>query len=259
MGRFWNFLSNSNAPDGKLPLIHTTDLFCFRQIRNNEKLQPMECDVYKGEKLLYFFYGRPSYRPHGQKQTITAKAFLPVCFVMSREFADCAMRIMPFDTGAFSRKMMHPPMHEAMKLEEFELVADSNAPMRIVKIFYETEYNYYRAHAKPSVENYDEFDDLEIDSYFRLLHHRANTEFDDRVTAIEIQLNSSVILAGYVHAVILPKPYLGKHGIAQQVEKWGGIAIPYNVKEEFIPREVQGAIFDRLTDFFEQKGFLERK
>jgi hypothetical protein len=33
-----------------------------------------------------------------------------------------AVRILPFDSGAFERRMMHPPMHEAMHKEEFELV-----------------------------------------------------------------------------------------------------------------------------------------
>jgi len=112
------------------------------------------------------------------------------------------------------------------------------------------------AKAKPSIDNYDEFEDLEVDSYFRLLHHRSNTEFDDRVTAIEIQVNRPVTLAGNMHAVILPKPYLDRPGIVQQVHGWGGIAIPYNVKEEFVPRELQGAVFDRLTDFLEQEGFF---
>jgi hypothetical protein len=256
MSRFWDFVSTIDAPGGKLPLVHATDLFCFREILKAERLEPADCNVYTGQKLMYFFYGRPSYRPHAQKATVTVKSLLPICLVMSRGVASDAVRIMPFDTGAFHRKMMHPPMHDRMKLEDFELTGAVTAPMQLISIFYDSARRYYEAKAKAKVDKYDEFEDLEIDSYFRLLHHRANTEVDDRVTAIEIQLNSPLCLVGCVHAAILPKPYFDRPGIVNQVEQWGGVAIPYHVKEEFVPRELQGAIFDRLTDFLDSKGFL---
>jgi hypothetical protein len=176
---------------------------------------------------------------------------------MSREIADHALRVMPFDTGAFAREMMHPPMHDRMKLGDFELTGAMNAPMKLINIFHDDERNYYEARAKPKVAGYDEFEDLEIDSYIRLLHHRPNTETDDRVTTIEIQLNNPLDLTGVVLAVILPKPYLDRKGIADQVEKkWGGVAILYNFKEEFVSREVHGAVFQRLTDFLEQQRLL---
>ena len=143
-----------------------------------------------------------------------------------------------------------------MELDHFELAVAANAPMQVVNLFYGSERDYYDARAKPTIGGYDEYDDLEMDSYFRLLHHRANTEFDDRVSAIEIQLKDPVSLTGCVHAAILPKPYLNHPGIAKQIDEWGGVAIPYNVKEEFVPKELQGAIFDRLTDFLEQEGFF---
>lgn len=258
MGRFWDFVQSANALPGQLPLVHATDMFCFRDIRRDGQLRPTECAVYN-QPLLYFFYGRPSYRPHATKQTITAKALLPVCFVMSRALMKNAIRMLPFDSGAFSSKRMHPPMHEKMAAADFELVVDINAPMRVVDMFYGNERSYFDAKARPSIQTYDQFNDLEIDSYFRLLSYRSNADTDDRLSAIEIQLDKPVDLIGHVHAVVLPKPYLDKDGILQQIESWGAFGIPYNVKEEFIPREVQGSIFDRLTDFFEQENLLARR
>jgi hypothetical protein len=112
MGRFWDFLKDAKPPPGELPLIHNTDLFFFRQIRLSEKLKPSDCDVYKGEKLLYFFYGRPSYCAHVNLGTVTARALLPICLVLSRSVIAQATRIVAFDSGAFARQYMHPPMHE---------------------------------------------------------------------------------------------------------------------------------------------------
>jgi hypothetical protein len=116
-------------------------------------------------------------------------------------------------------------------------------------MFYSSEEDYYMTRPKVRIDPYNEYEDFEIDSYFRLLHHRSNTPFDDRVTAIEIQTRAPVHLPGPIEAAILPKPFLDQRGIVEQIQSWGGIAIPYNVKAEFIPREIQGAIFDRLTDF----------
>ncbi len=92
---------------------------------------------------------------------------------------------MPFDTGAFHNEMMHPPMHDAMKMNEFELVVHPSAPVRVIKMFYGSERRYFDAKPK-SISDiiYDEYNDLEVNSYVRMLHHRANSPSDDRVSAI---------------------------------------------------------------------------
>lgn len=138
MARFWDFINNAIPDLGKLPLIHNTDLFYFREIRTKGRLLPTECPVYD-EQLLYFFYGRPSYRPHAKLETVTANAFLPICLVMSRTILNKAMRMVAFDTGAFSNRMMHPPIHDGMDKSEFELSVSPDAPMKLIKIFYACE------------------------------------------------------------------------------------------------------------------------
>jgi hypothetical protein len=254
MGRFWQFIRDINPDPGRLPLIHNTDLYCFREIRATDQLSPMDCNVYEGEKLLYFFYGRPSYRLNANHDTVTAKALLPVCLIMSRSILTDAARMLALDSGAFHKKMMHPPMHEKMVKDDFELGVSADAPMRLIKMFYLSEEDYYMTRPKVRIDPYNEYDDFEVDSYFRLLHHRSNTPYDDRVTAIEIQTSTPVDLPGKIDAAILPKPFLDQPGIVTQIESWGGVAIPYNVKAEFIPREIQGAIFEKLTDFLRLRG-----
>jgi hypothetical protein len=139
-----------------------------------------------------------------------------------------------------------------MAKEDFELAVAPDAPTKLIHMFYGDEDRYFRAKPQPSITGYDEFEDLEVDSYFRLLHHRSNSPFDDRVTAVEIQTPVPVSLPGAIRAAILPQPYLDRPGILEQIEGWGGIAIPYHVSEEFIPDRIQGAIFERLTDFLIQ-------
>jgi hypothetical protein len=104
---------------------------------------------------------------------------------------------------------------------------------------------------------YDEYDDLEVDSYVRMLHHRADSPSDDRVSAIEIQVQAPVDISGRILAAILPKPYFDRPGIQAQVESWNAVPIPYHVKEEFRPREAHAAISERLTIFLEKNKVLE--
>jgi hypothetical protein len=46
MGRFWEFVSTAGtATAGKLPLVHATDLYHFRDIQHDSTLVPSDCDV----------------------------------------------------------------------------------------------------------------------------------------------------------------------------------------------------------------------
>ena len=89
---------------------------------------------------------------------------------------------MPFDTGAFHNNRLHPPFHKAMEKVAFGLDVAKDAPGRLINLFYGSDKDYYNSRPKGMLGiPHDEYDDLEIDSYFRLLHHRSDSESDDRV------------------------------------------------------------------------------
>jgi hypothetical protein len=164
---------------------------------------------------------------------------------------------MPFDSGAFHRKMMHPPMHDAMNLADFELSPGANAPMRLIELFYGNENAYYNASVeRRDMPNYSQIDDLEFDSYLKLVAYHPNREYDERVTALEYQFRDPVKLHGTADAVILPVAFFDYPGVLTQIESWGAIPIHYHSSKKFIPRDLQGAIFDRLTEYLLDKGTL---
>ncbi len=254
MYSFWEFIKDVNAGSGTLPLVHSTDLFRFKKIARDELLKVRSCDVYDGQSLLYFFYGKPAYRLHIEQKTLGARAFAPVCLVFNQTLADQAIRIMPFDSGAFDAKMTHPPMHPDMALAEFELAIHANAPMKLIKVFFETESNYFDG--LPVPVGYEPYDNLHVDSFYRLIRLGGNRDFDDRISAIELQLDSNITLTNKVDAVILPGPYLDRPGVAEQIEGWGAAAFPYDIQETFRPLEIYGAILNRLRDFYRYRGLL---
>ena len=256
MNEFWKFLSDASVAPGKLPLVHTTDVHGFKKIEVANTLQPQPCPVY-GESLLYFFYGRPAYRAHRTVETTTAKAFAPVCFIMSDQLDDAVRRIMPFDSGAFHNGLMHPPMHPDVPLKEYELAVDANAPMKLIKVFFGDERRYYDRMPLADVLTEEEaWKNLSVHSFDQLIRNRSNSKSDDRVCAVEIQVNKNISLMNRVQAVILPAAYLQIEGVAQQIEEWGAVAIPYDLGYEFIPREISGVFWQKIRDFLSDAGRL---
>lgn len=254
MRPLWDFIAHVTAGTGSLPLVHSTDLYSFKNIARDEVVKVRPCGVYTGQSLLNMFYGRPAYRPHAKEKTLSARAFAPVCLVFNQTLADEAIRLMPFDSGAFHKHMMHPPMHPDMAMSEFELAIHANAPMKLINVFFETELNYFDD--RPASVNYDPYDNLNVDSFYKLLRLGDNRDSDDRISAIELQFDRDVALINKVAAVILPGPYLDRAGVAKQIEGWSAIAIPYDIQETFRPLEIYGAILNRLKDFYRDKGLL---
>jgi hypothetical protein len=166
-----------------------------------------------------------------------------------------AARILPFDSGAFHNRILHPPMHEDMLLEQFELRVCSEAPMHVIEKFYNTEEDYLNIKPMGTIEGYDSYRDFTIDSYVRLLHRKdiTNKEVDDRASAIEVQFSGTISISHEIQAVVLPAPYLELPGVIQQIEgEWGATALSYEVNEEFIPREVQGALFQAIRNYYKK-------
>lgn len=253
MEELWQFIEHESADIGTLPLVHSTDLYRFKKIAQDKSLKATPCSVYGGRSLLYFFYGRPAYRPHLKEKTLSARAFAPVCLIFNHELADEAIRIMPFDSGGFHAKMMHPPMHPDMTLEEFELAIRADAPMKLIRVFFETERNYLDA--RPAYLDYP-YDNLYVDSFYKLIQPGNNQDTDDRLSAIELQFDKDITLSNKVSAVILRGPYLDRSGVVSQIEGWHALAIPYDIQEAFKPSEIYGAILNRLKDFYRDKGLL---
>lgn len=160
---------------------------------------------------------------------------------------------MPFDSGAFDAQMIQPPMHPDMTLPEFELVIQANAPMKLIKLFFENELNHFNA--RPTFLEYA-YDNMHVDSFYKSIRLGNNQDTDDRISAIELQFDQDCTLQNKVSAVILPSHYLDIPGVAQQIEGWGGIAIPYYIPETFRPSEVYGSIINRLNDYYRDKGML---
>ena len=240
------------VPVGKLPLVHTTDLYRFQPIRESKSLSPRKQPDYDQEHLLFCFYGRPCYRVHNVDEQITGNAFAPVCLVLSNRLLSESHRIMPFDSGAMKAGMLSPPVHKDMTEGQFELRLHPYSVRKLIDRFYGTEENYY--HDKiGSRPEFSEWDNLPADSYDKLVRKVNNQGVDDRSSAIEIQFNKVIQLPGTVLAAVIPKGYAKEPGIVEEIQSWGSghpaAVLTYNLPDSWNPKELNGALKEKVTDF----------
>ncbi|MDP2355767.1 MAG: hypothetical protein Q8M31_06860 [Beijerinckiaceae bacterium] len=140
MGALYDFLQRNQIERKKaLPLVHSTEAYFIRKFMNSGKIAVRKCNVFKKDKLSYFFVGRPSF-----KREIGSEATdweLPVCMIVDYS-AVRQKRVFPFDSGAF-RKKLYPKFMNMMPLEEFEVSGDADAAEKIIGTFFGNNKNYF--------------------------------------------------------------------------------------------------------------------
>jgi hypothetical protein len=174
--RFGKLISRQKAAKPPLPLIHSTDVYRFRNALDDGELRPRDCTVFKGEPLLYFFYGRPSYRVNSDQDAASLDHYLPVCLLFRSGSATPIKRVFPFDSGGFAEALYASAMHVDMKLEDFLLESDPETPGRVISLFFESVDNYLRARATDKIAL--DATELEAKSFHSLISNQLSNMVD---------------------------------------------------------------------------------
>jgi hypothetical protein len=129
--RLRNLINSQHSAKPVLPLVHTTDVYRFSNVLDDGRLEPRECPVFDKEPLLYFFYGRPSYRANSKEAATALDHYLPVCLLFRSSVVNPIKRIFPFDSGGFHDELYADAFHKDMKLDDFGLEPDINTRGRV--------------------------------------------------------------------------------------------------------------------------------
>jgi hypothetical protein len=257
---FGQFLMKNSVFDGgELPLVHSTQAYHLRSLQSNGTLVASECDVFVGEKLNYFFVGRPAYK-NATEESESAYWEFPCCFIFEFHAIGDVRRIFPFDSGAFNRNL-YPSYMRMMKSEAFEVASVANAPGRIIGAFFGTPSRYFEM--KPVGEDAFNADhllkpmDMEVRAILRLSFERSSSNFDDRRLTIEVQSGSDVDLTvSQPLAVIAPSEFYEDATFRSHVENvWKAMPISYPISSLNVTT-AYGQIYDKVREFYKGRGLL---
>ncbi|SNZ07241.1 hypothetical protein [Cohaesibacter gelatinilyticus] len=252
--RFSSFVE-SNQPCGPtLPIVHTTDWYVLRDlIDGDRKLKPMNCPVF-GERLSYFFYGKPCYRKHIGEDPNSLSAFYLVGIILRAEVLGKFVRMFPFDSGAYVNGFYDSSLHPQMDVNDFSLKPEMKTAEKTVSTFFENNENYMKGivanKITPSVM------DIEVEAYLSIVGDKSKTKSDDRRGAIEFQVSDEIIInKRNVLAVILPEQLLDDKFVRDFIEVELGAKPLHYLCPHARPSEDARAIIAEANRFYKSEGF----
>lgn len=237
-----------------LPLTHATGAVNFFEILANGSILASTCEHYD-EELLYLFYGRPAYRPDFEVLSTSDEGFRPISIILFPDIETSVARVVPIDTGAFSKGLFANHCPEKLRKENFEIKTGLDAASRHVKAFFGSNKNYYLSRLRKDLTI--EPTQLVANAYTSIQSNTGQTNSDDRRSTIEVQLSADVALSeATVMAVALPEAFLEDDQLRELiVDRWKADPIPYDIYHDRPVHDVR-EILSKVKDYLVNKGFM---
>ncbi|MDB4353948.1 hypothetical protein N9Z02_01450 [Akkermansiaceae bacterium] len=203
-----------------LPLAHSCDAYFFVQIATLAELSASDCSVYLGEQLLYFFYGKPSYRTQSAgSNAVSLSAFWPVCVLVDSVTPTPPKRVFPFDSGAYSHGLFSDFLHPAMELNDFEIGKSIDSASRCVSLLFGNNKDYLDGLLNSDKTPSGEFEEEVLRA---MISSKKSSPEDDRRSSIELQFDQNIPLnSDSVKFVVLPSALLDNSEIQSKIMEWG--------------------------------------
>jgi hypothetical protein len=228
-----------------MPVFHTTESVFARDILCDRELRPATCKVYQ-ESLLYFFYGKPSFRAGADTQATSMLEYYPFVFVFSANAVEQARRLMPFDSGALAHGMYKEFIHPKLGPANFEIPPPVENLTDVVHHFFGTNLNYFfgRTANVPTPRSTQ----FELSSLARMIHASGVSSTDNRRISCEIQVDRAVALdRNGTLGVIAPSVFADEPYFIQSCAELELDVELYDIHLG-VPREVYGEVFARAQN-----------
>jgi hypothetical protein len=186
--RFIAFVKQHVAVAPLLPAVRITNVVGFDKIVEVREL------VLSEEKLLYFFYGKPSYKIP-KKYSVPTKLMgdAAVCFVFDLLSLPELHKVFAFDTGAYYGERYDKYLPNGLQIADFELPAEHQTLLQLVTAFFGDNRNYYNGVAKndlaiPALDTASEV-------YAAIIRSSVSEDFDERSCTCELQFDKPISLS----------------------------------------------------------------
>lgn len=256
MSALFDFLQKNQIEKASaLPAIHSTEAYFIKRFMATGAIEPSACKFFGGEKLSYFFVGRPAFkRPLAGEPDYWE---LPMCFIVDYK-AIKRRRIFPFDSGAF-KEGSYPNFISMMDLSEFAVERDNEAVEKMIGTFFGTNRSYFMLKSRGQTDFDSRFDVSVLEEEIKALHKLItlkHEKLDDRRFAIEVQTDQEFKLEKEkILGVVIPETYIENTRVVKFIEKDLNASILtyplYPLKKEYY----YYAIYEKVDHFFRQKGF----
>lgn len=245
--RMRSLVGNAAEAKPRLPLVHNTDSYTLRDILDTGMITPQSCNVFVGEMLTYFFYGRPSFRPKGDSEPTGLKHYFPVCLIFKSDWAANVRRAFPFDSGGFQNGFYAKYFHENTQLGDFGLEPDMTTPGKVVSLFFGSNPAYLIGKSGKTVDV--DPAEFEAKGYQALVDAKDTNAIDSRGSGIEIQTAEIIPIVNAVSAVVCPSIF-ADGAIGTKLRELGIDTIPYRTYERSRPTEYMSEITSICFDYY---------
>ena len=250
MAHFRNIVSAQTKLAEELPLVHTTRCENISSFIASDQIDTTYCTTFK-ESLIYLFYGRPAYRSKKGRRPGEDVLLCPVCFVFRPQTVSKKVcRVYPCDSGALSKNLFKPDLTKE-DLQKLELDPRIESARRLVPLLFENNTNYFYGTCRTLISGVS----LPTPGhrFHQLLLKEGPVAYDDRKSAIEVQVKEPISLRNQLLCVILPRVFLGRRAIRQAILRdWGCDAIPYPTFKGGAPSQYYSVIQVKLAERFEE-------
>ncbi|VVQ17845.1 hypothetical protein PS934_04554 [Pseudomonas fluorescens] len=237
-----------------MPLVHICDCYALRGILSSKAIKPTMCPVFN-EELLYFFYGRPSYRINDGGLSFGSKSMFPVCFIINPAYAVDIKRIFPFDTGAYYAGLYKDHVHKSAACDDYMFDSTYEFIQKYVSMFYGTNTNYYNGTATIALDKLPVMG-FEFQSLHSLITQQGACVVDDRSYTIEIQCSGETNISnGSVIAVVLPDDIMSDEVLSSFLYDNDIEPITYK-SARGAPSHITPLIIDLVRNYYEQEGVV---
>jgi hypothetical protein len=237
----------------ELPLIHTSRCEFLNAFTTGHTLEPRHCTVFN-ESLVYLFYGRPAYRSERGSEYGDHIALCPICFVFKPYTVSRSVhRIFPCDSGAVSKARFEPELHPD-DLHELELDPLIASAQRLVSLVFRSNGDYFYGKVQSGITFPN---GTPSQRYCNLLLRPGPADYDDRKSAIEVQVNHTIPLEDQLMFVVLPREFLEERMVKETILTiWDCDAVQYPTFHGDAPTSYYSVVRNEVSRRFELGGQL---
>lgn len=249
MASFRQLVTRHTECTEELPLIHTSRCEFLPNFVTTHVLEPQPCNIFR-ESLVYLFYGRPAYRSTRGTKGGESIALCPICFVFKpRTVSQRLHRLYPCDTGAVVTERFIPEIL-AEDLTQLALEPQIESARRLVSLMFRRNNDYFVG----KVVQTHSFPPGSVGARFHaLLMRDGPVEYDDRKSAIEVQVTQAIALQDQLLFVVLPNEFLQDAVIRDTIiNVWNCDPVRYSTVKGDSPSSYYAVVRQKIQERFEE-------